>query len=338
MDKGKNLIPSLAFLYLCLSFGTSYAVVSKAIQYMNGVVLHCLRMWFAFYSALILFCIKLIFQKNYYIEAVTSIRSGDSSLIKAMLCGILNYGLPHSLVTICQRSVPSVAVQIAQPCISFFTMFAAHFCLLDEKITKKKVLAQIIALVGTVLTTIPTLISSNDIKKISNPFDYFLLMIAISSFGVGTVFIKAVLPNADSYVCCTFQLLGASLYSTVFSFLYLGYSSLCDILFNQISFKDYIWPFILGVCYTCLTAFLFMYVILTLGTAVAGYANFAQIVIGLIVGIFVLDEWKGYTIIDKLLSTVGLCLISFSIYFGFKSMKRAVKVPQAMKSDSMFEI
>jgi drug/metabolite transporter (DMT)-like permease len=149
-------LPYLAFIALCFLFGTSYAIVSLALHFSDGNLLSCFRMCFAalFASSFLYFRIRT--NPGYSSHIRNSLDSGTVSIPKMIFCGILNYGFPHSLITIAQRTVSSVAVTIAQPIVALVALFATRALFPEEKITLRKLVPHGLALIGTVLTSIPT--------------------------------------------------------------------------------------------------------------------------------------------------------------------------------------
>jgi drug/metabolite transporter (DMT)-like permease len=273
-------------------------------------------MWFAAIVAFVILGIRLLTDSLFRSHIESSYQSGAINLKKILICGILNQGLPHSLITVAQRSVSSVAVTISQPCVSLFSLFAAHFLLPDERFHFQKLIPQLLALTGTALTSIPTLTPKSPASVPAQLIDYGLLAAAIASFGIGTVYVKVALPGLDTTFCCAFQMLSSALYTTVFAAYQLGIEFMFVALSN-IGWNTVGWSLLLGVVYTYLSQMLFIYVIREMGAVKAGFANFGQIVIGVIAGVVFLEEWKDYTPHDVTISFVGLGLLTFSIFSGF---------------------
>jgi drug/metabolite transporter (DMT)-like permease len=272
-------------------------------------------MWCAALFATLFIALQVAIDSKYRARVWTSVTSGNTPIFASVICGVLNYGLPHSLITLAQRSVTSVAVTIAQPCVSLVALFAAHLLLPDEKFSAEKLIPQLVALLGTILTSIPTF-SSAPAGKSAESFDYFLLCVAVISFGVGTVSIKYKLSKADSSLACVFQLWVSALYATVFYITQVGLD-FAIVAIGNISSQTLLWGVLLGCVYTYTSAILFVYVIKELGAVKVGLANFGQIVIGVIAGVVFLHEWSGYSFGDVVLSLLGLTLLTISILSGF---------------------
>jgi drug/metabolite transporter (DMT)-like permease len=310
------VIPYVAFLVLCLLFGTSYAFVSQALRTVDGNMLSFWRMWSAFIAAFTVFAFRFLTDTAFRLQIKASYSTGAISFPKVFLCGILNQGLPHSLITIAQRSVPSVAVTISQPCVSLFALFAAHFLLKDERFHWRKLIPQLFALSGTFLTSLPTLSSKAPGVASPQSVDFGLLAGAICSFGIGTVYVKVALVGLDMTFCSAFQLLASALYTSAFAVYQLGFDYFVNAL-RTVNWEVVKWAGLLGVVFSYTSGLLFVYVIRTLGAVKAGFANFGQIVVGVVAGVVFLNEWAGYSRRDLIMSFIGLGLLTLSIFSGF---------------------
>jgi drug/metabolite transporter (DMT)-like permease len=329
-------LPYLAFGLLCLIFGTSYAVVSRALYSIDGNMLSFCRMWFACLTGFSVLAFRFYTDRPFRSHIESSFQSGSVSMGRILLCGILNQGLPHSLITVAQRSLPSVAVTIAQPCVSLFSVFAAHFLLPDERFYCRKLVPQLLALAGTALTSIPTLSPKGDAAGAPQLLDFGLLGAAICSFGIGTVYVKLALTGLETVFCSPFQLLGSALYTSAFAVSQLGLDFLVGEL-RDIGWDTIGWSMLMGVVYTYASGMLFVYVVRELGAVKAGFANFGQIVIGVIAGVVFLGEWKDYSGGDVGVSFVGLGLLTASIFSGFfiKERGRPRGEPDVFAKDTL---
>jgi drug/metabolite transporter (DMT)-like permease len=228
----------------------------------------------------------------------------------------VNYGLPHSLITLSQRTVTSVAVTIAQPLVAFVALFAMRLVFPDEKITIRKLIPQALAITGTVLTSIPSFGGNTHYSRSSQIVDYSLLGAAVFSFGVGSVFLKWAFPTADALLLCAGQLGGSAVYGVGFCLVQLG-PEFMAVAFKNIALHTIGWALLLGLCYTYATAMLWVYVVRELGPVKANFANFGQIVVGVVAGVLFLGEWQEYTTRDISMSLVGLAFLTVSIFTGF---------------------
>ena len=316
MIKKSKIKPYIVFVYLCIAYGTSSGLVVIIRRNVDSNIISSVRMFFGFLTSIFIFLIKILRDSNYLRHARQSLSSNSTNVPKALMCGIINYGFPYSLMIISQRSVPTVAVQISQPFVPIFSLLAGYF-LSIEKCTSKKILYQLISVLGTILTSIPTVKYSKS-KGTGYVLDYFLLFISTISFGFGAVFLKYFQPKADQTLLCIFQLLGATIYSTLYGIFCLGFNEFFFYL-SQIDLFSLFLIFILGVFYTCLTSISFLYAMRELGMIASNYTNIGQIIIGTLVGVVFLDEWSSYTQIDILLSIIGIIILFVSIILGMKN-------------------
>ena len=312
----KKILPKFSFFLLCLIYGCSYAFVSKALPYFEGSILNSLRMWFAFFFSILILIYFILNDKNFFKIIQKSLKSGNTPIFLTFLCGIINYGFPHSLITLSQNKLPSVLIIISQPFVSLFTFLMSPIFLFEEKITFKKLIPQLLAIFGSILTAKPSFNLNENNNSNFEFLPYLLLIISLISFSFGTIFIKAYLNYSNSILLCVFQLFGSAIYSTIFSILKVGYNNYFNSIFNNP--KNLIWPLLLGIFFTGIGSFLFVYIVKELGTVIASFTNFGQIVIGIIIGVLFLKEWENYSKFDIFLSLIGLIFIFISLIFGFK--------------------
>jgi len=300
----------LSFLY-----GTSYSFVSIILKHIDEKLFNAIRMISAMIASIVYFGLKSTFEKGYYKGAMDSIKKRDTPVFHSFICGILFLGIPVSLITISQQSIPSVIVTLSQPCIPLFTMIFAHIALSDEKISISKLYNQLVALVGALLTLLPTISPESNSKDfyISH---YIMLLVSLILFGIGSVFIKVYLSKSDSVLSCTLSILGAGLYSLVSSMVRMNASELVS-SFQKASWSVIFGAIVMGIVFNCVPTFMFLYLIKTLGAVKANLTNFGQIIIGIIAGVYFLDEWKDYQLKDKILNYFGIFLISITLTMDF---------------------
>ena len=305
----------VSLLFLSLSFGTAYAFVSKALDYYEPTILNSLRMIFAFWASILFVLILIVINPDNYHTFKATFKKKETPLLSSMFCGVLNYGLPHSLLTIAQRSIPSTIIVIVQPFVSLFELFFASFLLPDEKFSFTKLYPQLIAIFGSTLSSLPNLMLG--FKETGNAYliDYLLLIISLLSFAFGMVYIKAFLRKANNILIGSYQLFGASVYSTLFAIAKNSLHGYFDAV-KTAGPKMLLYPFVLGVCFTGSATFLMIFCIKELGAVITGYSNYLQIIIGVIFGVLFLHEWKDYSQNDLILSISGLIILFFSVLIG----------------------
>ncbi|OHT02398.1 Integral membrane protein [Tritrichomonas foetus] len=322
----------LGFIALCFLYGTSYGIAILGLKTYPGATLTALRMIFAFVASFLIFIGRITFEKKTRLNIQESLRNHKIDMLKSAFGGIMYYGFPHSLIGVAQRSIPSNTVHIAQSCVPFFAFIFANFMLQDEKFSFRKFYPQVLALIGTILTTIPTRDSSYGEK--TQPIDYVFVCVAIASFGFGSVYMKSHLAEVEPTLCGLFQLFGSVIYSVSFAIGYDKPSVFISSIRNTTS-TSILWPLILGAVHTCGCAYVYLYTVKILGAVISSFSNFGQIVIGILIGIFFFDEWGSYVTSDYIMSGVGLFALTLAIICGFlgdREPKAGIKRDDSMVS------
>lgn len=317
-SKSKHLCDRFAaimgFIALCFLYGTSYGIAILGLKYYPGATLTALRMIFAFASSLIIFIFRIAFDMKSRLNILESIKHHKMHMIKSAFGGIMYYGFPHSLIGVAQRSIPSNTVHIAQSCVPFFAFIFANFMLADEKFSFKRFYPQVLALIGTILTTIPTQDSSYGEKP--KVIDYVFIAVAIASFGFGSVYMKSHLADVEPTLCGLFQLFASAIYSVTFAVFY----DKPDLFISNIrssSMISILWPLILGAIHTCGCTYVYLWTVKKLGAVISSFSNFGQIVIGVLIGVFFFHEWDTYITKDYIMSAFGLATLTLAIACGF---------------------
>lgn len=322
----------MGFVALCFLYGTSYGIAILGLEHYPGATLTALRMIFAFASSLIIFVFRISFDMKTRLNVQESFKHHKMHMLKSAFGGIMYYGFPHSLIGVAQRSIPSNTVHIAQSCVPFFAFIFANFMLSDEKFSFKRFYPQVLALIGTILTTIPTQDSSYGVK--AKIIDYIFVAVAIASFGFGSVYMKSHLSNVEPTLCGLFQLFASAIYSTVFA---IGYDK-PNIFISKVRSSTLLgitWPLILGAVHTCGCTYVYLWTVKKLGAVISSFSNFGQIVIGVLIGVFFFHEWDSYLTKDYIMSAFGLATLTLAIACGFigdRQSKSCIKRDESLSS------
>ena len=307
-----NFTSILGFITLCFLYGTSYglAILGLRAGY-PGATLIALRMIFGFGATLLITLVRVIFEIKTRLDIIDSFKHRKIDIIKSAFGGIMYYGFPHSLIGVAQRSIPSNTVHIAQSCVPFFAFIFANFMLADEKFSFRRFYPQVLALIGTILTAIPTVDSSyGDGVKI---IDFVYLTISIASFGFGSVYMKSHLSTCEPTLCGFFQMFASAIFSLIFAIGYDKPKQFVDAIKHPKESYGIIWPAILGTVHTCGCTYAYLWTVKRLGAVISSFSNFGQIVIGVLIGVFFFDEWKTYLIKDYIMSAIGLVILTLAI-------------------------
>ena len=326
-----NISSYIGFAMLCFLYGTSYGIAILGLKHYPGATLIALRMEFAFGTSVLIFLIRSIIDRNLFNTACETLCNNKIDMLKSAFGGIMYYGFPHSLIGVAQRTIASNTVHIAQSCVPFFAFIFANFLLPDEKFSCHTFYPQVLAVIGTTLTTIPTM--ESPWHETPSVWDYIFLFVAIASFGFGSVYMKSGLANVEPNMCGIFQLFGSAIFSTCFA---LGYDK-PKVFAKSISESTgvtILWPLILGSCHTCGCTYVYLWVVKRLGAVISSFSNFGQIVLGVLIGVIFFQEWANYKTKDFILSGLGLGILCLAIICGFLGPTPKNQVPNIQKSQS----
>ena len=312
----------LIFLFLCIAYGSAYAGVSQGLKYFTPGLFQTFRMTFGFLTALIILILRYIINSNNYKFYFKShFRLGYKLILHLIIGGLLNMGIPHCLISIAQKNISSASIQLMQPIASTAGAIFGHFILEDEKFTLSKFYSLIFSLLGVILSSLPSFNQSNNLNNnISNLqlfFNYFLVFFAVILFGIAPGYFKWAIPNCDITISAIIQILTSAIFNFFYSLITDGFSKIIYLI-KSIPFKGWIWPFIIGVLVSGVAIHGFMYLIIEIGSFGANLIPFGQILVGLSIGIFLLNEWKKFNYSQIFLSIIGIIFLIFSLIIGFK--------------------
>lgn len=272
-------------------------------------------MIFAFLALLIVFIIRISISKKYRVFIKYSFESGETSWWKAMILGLLQYGFPHSMIALGQRSVSSTIVTIVQPLVPGASLLFASLFLPDERFEWPKLIPHVIAIIGCSLTCVPPFLHTDTKTNTTEWYDLLMVFIAVLSFGFGSVFYKMFLVRSDFLAVCVLQLLGSSIYALSFSIIRRGWQENFDAWFHPR--KEIFWPILIGVGYTATSACICVWICRVFGAVKSQLVNFGQIAIGVVTGVVFLHDFKGYKPWMQAISYIGVILLIISMVIGF---------------------
>jgi drug/metabolite transporter (DMT)-like permease len=313
-----GLGPYIAFAGLCLIYGSSYAWISTFIQNTPPAVFSFLRMVFALVTTLAILCYQYNFQSGFREKVKLQLADGSVSGLKCFFGGIIGLGIPTSIITLAQRSVPSVIVTLSQPTIPLFSLVLAHFILDTERITFHKVFVHLTAFIGALLTIIPSL--GLDSANLSfRVIGFIFLFIGLFFYGLGSIYIKLYMTKGETALICSFSVFGGTAYNLL-ACLYSGGLGGITLL----SFGLLCKIFIFSAFFSALPSFLFIYVVREIGPVKANLVDFGQIIIGVLCGVVVLDEWKDLKSSDMFICWIGVIQIFLALAFDFSGSWKAL--------------
>lgn len=319
----------MGFVALCFLYGTSYGFAQQVQEIYPEAILPAFRMFFGFIATAIITIFRMIFDVTTRNNIKYSVKTHKMDMLKSAFGGIMYYGFPHSLIGVTQKSIPSNTIHIAQSCVPFFAFIFANFMLADEKFSLRRFYPQVLALIGTILTTIPTNHSDYGGKK--EPLHYIFLVVSVASFGFGSVYMKSHLAVCEPTLCGFFQMFGSFVFSACFGLAWNRPSGFMD-SFHKTTWIRIIYPIILGAVHTCGCTYVYLWTVKRLGAVISSFSNFGQIVIGILIGVILLNEWDAYVVKDYILSACGLVTLTAAIVCGFISDRKAMAKDESLTS------
>ena len=323
----------VSFVFCAVAYGSSSAAAAEGLKTWTPEMLIMGRMMFGFFFCLVVFVVRIIFQKGYKQMARAHFCSGFWPIFHCAIGGLLNLGIPHSLIYIAQQWIPSCAVQLAKPLTPIGSALAGLCMVSDEKFTCHKGLALASAIIGVALCAISSFRFTHGSASIGEVvIGYVLLVAAMISFGIAATYMKWKTPNVDITI--------SSMLQTFFSFwLDLIWSLIMDSpstfvsTFQNATAYGWLWPILLGVLGSGVAVHGFMYLVNTIGAVGAGFIPFGQIIVGVAIGVGFLGEWDGYLWWDILLQCVGILFLVGAIVIGFLHDKQETGDDKADKQN-----
>jgi drug/metabolite transporter (DMT)-like permease len=311
--------PYIAFVGLCFIYGTSYAWISGFLKNVQPAVFSFLRMLFALVSTFCIFLYSYNFTPGYQEKIRVQMNDGSISLTKCLFGGIIGIGIPISFVTLSQRTVSSVIITLAQPSIPLFSLVLAHFIVEGERMTFHKVFVHLAALIGALLTMIPTVqVDGGGVSF--QLIGFMFLFVGLFFYGLGAIYIKLYMTRGEPAAVFGFSCIGATVYGLV-ALVWSGqFRGVFDVPFGSL-----VRIFVFAFFFSTIPSFLFLYVIREIGPVKANLVNFGQIIIGVVTGVFFLNEWKNLKISDELICWIGVIQIFLALTFDFSTDWQAEK-------------
>ena len=308
---------AVSFIFCAVAYGSSSAAAAEGLKHWTPEMLIMLRMLFGFGFCLIVLICRLIFQPGYKQIVRAHFCSGFWPYFHLCVGGLLNLGIPHSLIYIAQQWIPSCAVQLAKPLTPIGSALANLCMPSDEKFTCHKAIALGSAIIGVALGAVSSFRFTHGTASIGDVvLGYILLVLAMISFGVSASYFKWKTPNTDITISSLMQTFFSFWFDLIWSMIMDGPTTFKN-KFNDATAYNWLWPLLLGVLGSGVAVHGFMYLVNTLGAVGAGFIPFLQIIVGIAIGVGFLGEWDGYLWWDILLQVLGIAFLSVAILVGF---------------------
>ncbi|EAX87167.1 Integral membrane protein, putative [Trichomonas vaginalis G3] len=312
---------AISFVFCATVYGASSAAAAEGIKYWTPEMLIMGRMLWGFIFCLFTLIFRIIFEDGYKQICRAHFLSGPWPYINIAIGGLLNLGIPHSLIYIAQQWIPSAAVQLSKPLQPLGSIIANCILPIDEKLTLHKGLALLSAIIGVSLGAVPSFRHTHG--KASGGqvgLGYALLVLAMILFGAAASWFRWRTPNVDITISSLLQTFFSFWFDMIWSLIMDGPKKFRDTFINCTAY-GWIWPVLLGVLGSGMAVHGFMYLVAHLGSVGAGFIPFAQIIVGVTIGVVILHEWKGFLWWEIFLNVLGLIFLALSLVIGFMKDK-----------------
>ena len=325
----------VVFVVITIFYGSSYAIVRLGLDYFTAGVFQTLRMLSALAGTLIILIARYVLDHKKIREHIKNDLKWKDYL---WLCigGLVNLGVPHCLITVGQTWVSSASVQLMQPFSTTAGAIFGHFFFKDEPFTCNKAISLLLALVGVVLTGVPSFLHAGATESnagITNLLlGYALVIISIIMFGVAPGIFKLKTPRVDITLSVCIQLFVSAVFCFIWSLIFDGPSQFFDNISGAPAIA-YMWPVLVGILVSCISIHGFMYLIGEIGTFGSNLMPFGQILVGVVTGVAFLDEWNGYRYWEIIMCCIGIVFLCVSLYFGFRKDKKQEEIDAGVQEE-----
>jgi len=278
----------LAFLALSLAWGSSFFWIKIAIQDIGPFMLVALRVLFGILGLAVI----LLFNRP---KDMPDRKTWQTLLI----LGITNTALPFVLISWAEQQLDSAVAAILNSSMPLFTLVIAHFTLSDDKMTLQKTIGIIVGFLGVVVLMFRDL--GGDVRL--NLMAQGAMIAAVLFYAGSTVFarrntqdispvVRALIPlvSADAFIWTGALLIESP---TQFPSLALTWGAL-------------LW---LGIIGSCIAYLLYYYLLHSLGPTRISMVTYMFPVVGVILGVLLLNERLDLSLILGAALVLGSLLI-----------------------------
>jgi drug/metabolite transporter (DMT)-like permease len=328
----------MVFLACSIAYGAAFAGVEQGLKTMSAGLFQSFRMIFAGFLCLIILGLRWVFETGYGEKVRKVFCSSPKLIMHLCIGGILNLGLPHSLISVGQKWVPTASINLVQPVAAGSTIILSHFLIPGERFTLRRGISLGIAVAGASLSSIAPFRHAEDhgtsISQVG--IGFVLLVVGVLLFGIAAVYFKWKTPNTDVTLSGVVQLIASSVFCFIWSLCYDGPASIKQQV-SETNAKPYVWALIVGWLGSCVGVHAFIYLIETLGAPMANFVTIGQILVGVTVGVLALGEWNDYLWWEILINAFGMILLGGSILIVFMQNAENDKQSQASQEDECIQ-
>lgn len=319
-----NCTPLSIFIFISLSFiyGSLFAGIQQALKFFSPGVFQTFRSLFGLIFCILIFIIKYKWNINNLKTDFSNLKTLPLKIyIYLLFGGIINMGLPSCLITTGLKWVNTASGNLLTPWSSVAGSIFSHFVLPDERFNLNKFFSLLFSIIGVLLTGYPPFRvskSSTTEDTINLIYGYIFIFIGITSYGVAPTFFRWKLPKLDITFNVIIQLFSCLIFCFIWSLIFDGWSFFYSNTIN-VSLKGWFWPIFLGFLISAVAIHGYIYLIENIGAFGSTLLPFAQILVGVALGVLFLKEWNKYTTFEIIIILIGMIFLTFSMFFGFKT-------------------
>lgn len=288
-----------AFALLGLVWGSSFYWIKIALEDIQPFTLASFRVLFGIIGLLV-------------VMRVTghSFPRDRATLSKFAVLSVFQTALPFALISWGETRIASGLASILNGTMPLFTIVIAHFFLHDEKITLQRLAGLIIGFIGVVVLVSRDLIAEG---LQGNVWGQIAVLAAAISYAIGLTFNRKYLRGQQPIVQSAMTLIFADilLWASV-----LVVERPLTLPTLPITWFALLW---LGLLGSCLAYILFFYLINAWGATRASVVTYVFPVIGLILGVLLLDE-----LVDWRLAVGSLLVVASIVVINVKLRRQEV--------------
>lgn len=243
-------------------------------------------------------------------------------LAPLIIIGIGNTTIPFALITWGEQSIDSGLASVLQSVVPLFTLIMAHFAFADERITTKKLLGVLISFSGIlVLFT-----GAGEDTSVANDFWGQMAIIGASFFyAIFTIYSRKVIRNRfEPLVVSSGAMLTAAISSGILMLLAPMFGGEPATPLADVSTPVLLSMLILGGLNTFIAYLIFYWIIQQLGAARASMVTYIVPVIGVTLGVILLNEAVDWRFgIGAVVIFIGIAIVNIDFKQLFKPAAKA---------------
>lgn len=242
-------------------------------------------------------------------------------LAPLIIIGIGNTTIPFALITWGEQSIDSGLASVLQSVVPLFTLIMAHFTFADERITPKKLIGVLISFSGILI-----LFMGGDESSMANDFWGQMAIIGASLFyAIFTIYSRKVIRNRfEPLVVSSGAMLTAAISSGILMLLAPMFGGEPATPLVDVSTPVLLSMLILGGLNTFIAYLIFYWIIQQLGAARASMVTYIVPVIGVTLGVILLDEKVDWRFgLGAVIIFIGIAVVNINFQQLFKPSAKA---------------